>query len=596
MIARPSADRRGDLVAMAALAILVAIVYGQVAGHQFVAWDDTSYVSENPLVAQGLSLDGIGRAFVEFHLSNWHPLTLVSHMLDVSLWGMRPGWHALTNALLHALNAVLLYLFVRRLPPAGMPPWPAAVAAALWAVHPLHVESVAWISERKDVLCALFWLLAMHAYLDWRAQRSTGTYLRVSLAIALALLAKPMAITLPLALLCLDLGMRGSAPASSLRRLLVDKTPWLALSGAIAWLTLQAQTAALADFDPVSRVLAGLNSYGWYLQSSIWPADLHFYYLGERALNPARAAVSALLLVATSVWAWRMRRDAPWFLAGWVWFVVTLLPVAGFVKVGTQAYADRYTYLPHVGLVLMFLAIARNHLAHAARQWRVTAELLIALATALAYRQTAVWQDTRTLYEHALRIEPQHYVAHMGLANLALREGDHAQALRHADVALAASRGPSLVRAMRIVRGDVAIARGAPAEALVEYEAAMAADPLNAAARQRAAAALLQLGNPVGAEAFLRDAIRLEAPNAEHASLLGASLGMQGRLPEALAVLTEGSARWPEHVGLKLNLAQAARSVGDPGKAIRAYREILEHDPDNSAARRGLADLTASAR
>lgn len=582
---------RCDVLAVVLLATLVATVYGQVAGHQFVAWDDTSYVSENPLVAQGLRLEGIRLAFTEFQLSNWHPLTLMSHMLDVTLWGLSPGHHALTNAFLHGLNVILLYGFLRRLPPGAPSIWPAALVAALWAVHPLHVESVAWIAERKDVLCALFWLLAMHAYLDWRRQRSIGAYLRVSVAIVLALLAKPMAITLPVALLCLDLGLRDTAPAAALRKLLMDKLPWVGIAAGVAWLTLQAQSGALAEFNLIDRLLAALNSYGWYLRSTVWPVDLHFYYLSERALHPASAAVAVLMLTAISTWAILQRRQSPWILAGWLWFLLTLLPVAGFVKVGTQAYADRYVYLPHLGIAVMILALAGRQAPHRTSLWLASAAPVIAILAALAFRQTAVWQDTRTLYEHALSIEPRHYVAHMGLANLALRKGDHVAALRHADVALASSQGPSLVRAMRIVRGDVAMARGAPVEALAEYELAVAAEPQNGTAYLRAAAARLRLGDPRGAEAGLRVAAGLEGPSAEIAALLGASLGMQGRVSEALEVLTTGNARWPGHVGLQINLAQAALASGDVALAIASYQRALSLDPENSAARRGLAQL-----
>lgn len=584
---------RQDLLCAALLAGLVAVIYGQVSGHQFVAWDDTSYVSENRHVLAGLSWENLVWAFSTFQLANWHPLTLLSHMLDVSLWGASPGAHALTSAALHGANVLLLYAFLRRLPNTALPPGSAALVAALWAAHPLHVESVAWISERKDVLCALFWLIAMHAYLDWASTRRWPGYLLTSLAVALALLAKPMAVTLPLALLCLDAWPLGRLARLGLVRCVLEKAPWLAMSAAVAGLTMLAQTAAVPAFSLGDRALAGLNSYGWYLQATVRPTGLHFYYLSERALSVPGAALALVALAAISGAVLRSRHTRPWLLAGWCWFLLTLLPVAGFLKVGTQAYADRYVYLPHLGLCLMLAGELRAQGDRWRRWLPLAGGAAVAVLAVASFFQVAVWQDTRRLYEHALRLAPDHYVAMMGLANLAMRERDHVRALAYADAALARSRGPSLVRAMRLVRGDVALAGGQFGAAAAEFELAAAAAPEDGEAHARLGAARLRQGQAAAAEMALRRAMELGVASPEIAATLGASLGMQERFPEAMQLLREASRRWPNHLGITLNLALTASAGGDRAAAEAAYRRALAIAPDNAVAREGLASLAA---
>lgn len=601
--APPRASRRRYWpagITACALVLLVLLIYGQVINHQFVAWDDTSYVSENEHVLRGVTWANLLWAFASFQLSNWHPLALLSHMLDVSLWGLNAGAHALSSVVLHALNVLLLFAFLRRLPGSALSVPVAGIVAGLWAAHPLHVESVAWISERKDVLCTFFWLLAMHAYLGWVIHRRARDYAMTTLAIAFALMSKPMAISLPLALLCLDIWPLGrlhgklTSNGDALKHLLLEKMPWMLMAGATAWLTVLAQTGAMPVLDLEERVATGLSSYGWYIQTTFWPRHLQFYYRGDQTHELLPAVASFTLIVAISYWALRHRHDRPWLLAGWIWFIVTLLPIAGFVKVGTQAYADRYTYIPHIGLFLMIVVECQRHFSpDVHKRWLTPAfTAAIALLSGLSINQVAVWKDTQTLYEHALQEDPGHYVAMMGLAHLALRNGQYDVAQSYADQALARSQGPSLIRAMRIVRGEVALAHNEPQRAFDEFRMASMAEPGNGAARFRLGVAALRLGRASEAEQWFRQALALTEDGPEVISGLGASLGMQGRYAESLAVLGEGLRRWPTHVGLNLNFASAALESGAVALAEKAFRTVLMSEPSNAAAQRGLMDLS----
>jgi hypothetical protein len=345
------ASRARRLAPHLLLALLVLAVYAPVAGHRFINFDDGLYVAGNPLVRDGLTARGLLGALRPRAL-NWHPLTWVSHMLDVELFGLRPGPHHLVSVLIHAANASLLFGLLRALTGAAAP---ALAVAALFAVHPLHVESVAWVAERKDVLCALFSLLAAGAHLRRVRRPSRGRDAAVLLLFACALAAKPMAVTLPLLLLVLDawpLGRHRTVPAA---RLVGEKAPLLALALADGLVTLQAQHAGrlvrvIAPSLPL-RLENAVVSCAAYLGQALWPSGLALLYPFPLAGIPApRVVAAALLLAALSAAAWRARRRDPALLAGWSWYLVGLLPVLGLHQVGAQARADRYTYLPLAGV------------------------------------------------------------------------------------------------------------------------------------------------------------------------------------------------------------------------------------------------------
>jgi len=424
--------RLGRGLCCLALVGLVLAVFGQVAGHPFLDYDDGEYVYANPVVLSGLSWEGARWALVTNHAANWHPLTWLSHMADVTLFGTAAGAHHLVNVLLHAATAVLLFLVLDR--STGEPP-PSALAAMLFAVHPLHVESVAWVAERKDVLCGLLWVLTVAVYARYARRPSARRWLAVAGALFLALLAKPMAVTLPFVLLLLD-----AWPLRRLHRgartLVLEKVPLLLLAAVAAALTWRAQSAsgatAGAEAYPFrDRLLNACLAYAVYLRQTVWPAHLSVFYPHPCSVGASvdgRAALGALVLLAalTAAAVWQRRRGYP--LVGWLWFAGTLVPVIGLVQVGAQAHADRYTYLPLVGL---FVALAWGLWDAVGRRWPPFAAVSIPLALVLAgtaWLQTGHWRDRATLYAHAIASTGQNWLAWNNLGLARLDDGDLAGA------------------------------------------------------------------------------------------------------------------------------------------------------------------------
>jgi hypothetical protein len=429
-------DRRPLLFA-AALALLTLAAFEPSLANRFVNLDDTLYVTANPMVRKGLTAEGFVWAWTANVANNWHPLTLLSQMVDCQLFGVNPAGHHLTSLLLHLANVLLLFEVLRRMTDAmGR----SAAVAGLFAVHPLHVESVAWVAERKDVLSALFWILAMGAYHRYALRPAVGRYLLVALAMALGLMAKPMVVTLPFVLLLLDvwpLGrLRLDEPGWGRRliRLTAEKLPLLGLSAAASLVTLQYQTTSLVSLEALPwrvRLANSAVSYAVYLGKTLLPRHLAVFYPIPLEI-PAWKAVAAALLICllTALAAWKVRK-APWLLVGWLWFLGTLVPVIGLVQVGRQAMADRYTYLPSIGL---FLAICWGLPALASsRRWRsalaTACVLALLVLTAATRAQVRHWQDSVTLYRHALAVTRDNYVAHIGLAKaLASRQDWHGAA------------------------------------------------------------------------------------------------------------------------------------------------------------------------
>lgn len=523
-------------------------------------------------------------------------------MIDVSLWGLRPGLHASVNAVIHTLNAFLLYLLSCRvfaeLRYGPLPAWSVAVVLALlFAVHPLHVESVAWISQRKDILCAFFWLLTMHAYLGYVRHPSPLSYFIVTLLITLALLSKPMAVTLPLALLIFDWWPLRRAAAEwspATRQLLYEKLPWLGLSLAAGTLTVMAQAQAMPSFSVVERAQIALVAYGWYIEKSFFPFGLHFYYLTENAWDALRLAVSSLVIVLITTVAYRSRNRRPEWLAGWFWFLVTLLPVVGFIKVGTQAWADRYTYVPHIGLFCLLISLAATHMTTPPR--RLLAGGLVAAVLgwlfSISVMQAAVWKDTSTLYRHALAQNPGHYVALMGLANQALREKNFELAEGLAELALGLSNGPGLVRSMKVVLGEAALAKGDITGAIAHFETGQDADKVDDGVRTKLGFAYLSTGRFSDAENSFRDALKRNTESVEAMNGLGVVLGLQGRMAESYSVFSAAVILAPKHRGLRHNLAATALRAGNVTMAKSIYRDLLAVYPDDGVAQKALADLT----
>ncbi len=447
---RGAAPDRSHWLAALGLAGLVALAYGAVGGLGSVNFDDPRYVFENPHVRDGLTLDGVAWAFTAFHAGNWHPVTWLSHMLDVELFGLVPGRHHLVNAVLHGAATLLLFGWLRA---ATGRTWPSALASALFAVHPLHVESVAWISERKDVLAAVFWFLATWAWVRHVRRPGAARYAAVVVAFALGLMSKPMVVTLPIALLLLDAWPLGRISAAAPLRpqvlaLLREKAPLLAMSLASAAVTLLAQSrggsvASVPALPVAARTGNAFLSTALYLGKTLWPARLAAVYphpgLGAGGVPAWPALASALLVAGLTALALWQRRRRPYLAVGWLWYLVTLLPVIGLVQVGLQGMADRYTYLPLVG-IFVALAWLAAEVAQGSRPRLVAVASacigLVLACAAVSRRQAETWRDSFTLFGHALEVTEGNWLALRNLGIAQQDAGRHGEAIASLEASL----------------------------------------------------------------------------------------------------------------------------------------------------------------
>jgi tetratricopeptide (TPR) repeat protein len=441
----PGAASRSLLLVLLTLAAL-----GGVGRNGFINFDDDAYLTANPMVAGGLTPEGLAWAFTTTHAANWHPLTWLSHQLDVTLFGLEPGPHHLVGLAIHAANGILLFLVLTG---ATGAPWRSFLVAALFAVHPLRVESVAWAAERKDLLAALFTLLSLRAWLAHLRAPSGGRYAPALLLYALALLAKPMAVTFPFLLFLLDWwplgrvrpgwrpwGRPGGGPPGHLLYLVAEKFPFLLLATLAGAVTFEAQRSGGAmrvglEAGFPLRASNALLSWWRYLSTTAWPRDLALLYPLPEAVPPWWHWGGALLaLLAVTLLALRLSRRSPWLGAGWLWYLGTLLPVIGLVQVGAQARADRYTYLPLVGIGLAaawVLAEAAGRLPPRRLTLAGLAAAILLVLAAVTRLQTARWRDSATLYRHTLAVTARNGIIHHQLANALAAGGDDREAVAH---------------------------------------------------------------------------------------------------------------------------------------------------------------------
>jgi len=499
------------------LMVLAFLPYLQTVEHDFVNYDDPGYVTKNDAVRSGLSFEGVRWAFTTFHAANWHPLTWMSHMLDVSLFGIDPGRHHLTSAFLHSLSTALLFLSLFRMTGAV---WRSVFVAALFGVHPLHVESVAWIAERKDVLSGFFFMLVLLSYEQYVRHGGTGRYLTVLGSLTLGLLSKPMLVTVPAVLLLLDiwpLGRTTFAPSADGGRrkpapwdtLLIEKAPMVLLSILSAAVTVVAQRTGGAmsamehDLLPFAwRVANALLTYVSYLGKMLWPADLSILYLHPGVSLPGwKIAGSAAALLAVSVLVMRQFRQRPYLAVGWYWYLGMLFPVIGVVQVGIQAMADRYTYLPLIGTCLMIAWSAgevADHLGSAAKKaLAAAAGAVLAVLLVISTVQAGHWRDSVSLFAHAASIDPGNWFVHRSLG-MALSDA------------------------------------GRPADAVEAYRNAITLKPRDARAHNDLGVELAGLGRSEEAALHYREALRLRPDFAEACNNLGNALAMLGRRDEAI--------------------------------------------------------------
>lgn len=501
----PRKSARCTLLVCLTLVVAIAMIYAQVKGHLFLVYDDDLYITHNPLVASGLSVSAVIRAFATIPESNWIPLTWISHMVDVQLFGMAPAGHHLTNVVIHAINSILLFLLFRRMT-AGL--WRPALLALLFAVHPIHVESVAWAAERKDLLCGLFFILTLFFYAGYARQGRTREYLLAIGAFALGGLAKPMIVSLPVLLLLVDhwplarpgLTFKGVGRG---RPLIREKIPFLVGSGVFAVVAMVAQSrggsvVSLEQHPLLQRLANAAWAYCSYVGKCLLPVRLAVFYPYADHLPVGQVvAAGALLTAITAVVAWQWRRR-PYLAVGWLWFVVALLPVIGVVQVGEQAMADRYLYLPSIGLFVI-LVWGGEELCRRYRCPRsvagATAVAIIALLALGAWRQTRYWRNQYTLFSHAVAVTGVNQVATFQLGVALVERGQLAEAGQAFSQSIACRPTAKAYNNLAYVQERL----GEIPAALGNYRRAIALDPRSVEAHYNLGLVLMRQWDAAGA-------------------------------------------------------------------------------------------------
>jgi tetratricopeptide (TPR) repeat protein len=597
------------------LAVIVGIAFGRALGNDFVGYDDQSYVVLNPRVTNGLTLDGIQWAFTHAHATNWHPLTTISHMLDCQLYGLEPWGHHLTNILFHAAAAILLFFALRDL--TGNL-WPSALAAAIFAVHPLRVESVAWVSERKDVLSGVFFMLILGVYARYARGNSARSlwYITVLILLALGLMCKPTLVTVPFVLLLLDywpLGRSQSSPSlgrgvtrETWSRLVFEKLPLFVLSAGSCVATLVAQKQALdASLKPSlgERVGNALVSYVIYLGQMIWPARLAVLYPypeGHLKVAPVILALLLLLMISAAVFLWRRRY--PFLLTGWLWYLGMLVPMIGIIQVGSQVRADRYTYLPQIGLYLLVAWSAMALFDHWPRSRVVLAGAASLVITALitrSYFQTSYWQDTETLWKHAAATTSNNYIASNNLAQFLFQSGRFDEAIAECQRALkikpdfAAAHnnlGAALVKNQRDDNG-ARRQNGAVDEAIAHYRRALQINPDFAQAHGNLGTALLLKGQMDEAIAHYQKALEIAPNYAEARYSLGNAFLAEGRYSESIANYEAALRIRPDYFEAHYNLGRVLATIGKTDEALKEFNEALRAGGDSAKVHCALGSL-----
>jgi tetratricopeptide (TPR) repeat protein len=600
----PGPDRLTLLICICLVGVTAA-VFWPVGTHEFIVFDDDLYVTDNPSVYRGLTLPGVAWAFGATRAANWHPLTWLSHMLDCQVFGLNPAGHHLTGLFFHLAAAVLLFVVLNRMLQA---PWVSAFVAALFALHPLHVESVAWVAERKDVLSTFFWILTMWAYVRYLDRPGAGRYLWIVVAFTLGLLSKPMLVTLPFVLLLLDYWPLGRLDLDRWRTqalpLVAEKVPLIVLAAASSAVTLLVQQGGAAvrplEILPVSaRIANALVSYVAYIGKMIWPRDLAVYYPYEQAAPLWQAAGAGLLLLAITLTAIHYGKKRPYLPVGWFWYLGTLVPVIGLVQVGGQAMADRYTYVPLVGL---FISAAAGAAEVAARR-RVPAAAMSAVAAALLAAFIAVtevqlshWHDSIRLFRHTLAAAGDSALIHNNLAVALDRRGRIEEALHHYRQALRFASVEIIWDAAisHYNIGNALMRLGKTEEAIAAFMEALRINPAHAEAHNGWGLALKQQGRNTAAIEHYREALRLNANCAEAHTNLAVALEQEGRADAAIDHYRETLRLKPDYAQGHFNLGTALYRRGNMDEAGSHYAEALRIKSDFAEAHNNLGAVFLS--
>jgi tetratricopeptide (TPR) repeat protein len=562
------------------LVAITWLVFGQTIRYDFVNYDDNEYVYENPAITSGLTVTGVIYAFAGRHSGNWHPLTTLSHMLDCQLYGLHVGGHHLTNVVLHTIAVVLLFLVLQQMTGAI---WRSAFVAAVFAIHPLRVESVAWISERKDVLSAVFFMLTLGAYARYAKSPSIGRYLTVLVLFALGLMSKPMLVTVPFVLLLLDYWpLKRFTGRSSVKQLVGEKIPLLALSVASGLTTLWAQQSSMARVEQlslISRITNGLVTYVIYLKQMIWPSQLAvFYPHPEDKLPIWEIGLAIVLLGLVSAGAIALRNKRPYFITGWFWYLTMLLPVIGLVQVGSQAHADRYTYLPQIGLyVLLVWAITDASASQLQRRILALAGCVAIIGLAwCAHIQASYWRNGEALWRHALGVTSRNFFAHDGLGHFLLNHGRVDEAIDQFETALKIA--PDFKRAETNLM--VALTKkGSADDTIARLQALLSEYPNDAQGYYSLGNALLKKGDSQNAMAAYEKALSFQAHYPAAHYNFGIALDRSSRIDEAIAHYQKAIEQDPHYAEAYYLLGNDLLRKARVDDAIAAYEQALKSRP-----------------
>jgi tetratricopeptide (TPR) repeat protein len=568
------------------LALLISIAFSRVIQCGFVNYDDPDYVEKNKIVQQGLTWAGVKWALTSSHAANWFPLTWISHMIDCQLHGVNPAGHHVTNVLLHIGSTIVLFLAFRRMTNA---PWRSAFVAALFGLHPLHVESVAWLAERKDVLSTFFGMLALLSYARYVEKRSNTAFPLLNYALtffwfACGLMSKPMLVTFPFVLLLLDFwplqrinGLKGSS------RLVIEKIPFFILSAVSSYITVQVQVGktvqSLSNFSALDRVSNVLVSYVAYLWKMVWPAKLAFFYPLVSAPPVLHAVIAGIVLIAITSLVWLFARRYPAGIVGWCWYLGTLVPVIGIVHVGEQALADRYTYIPLIGI---FIAIAwivpdllsKQRLSKAA-YWSIAA-VLLGSCTIMTFRQVGFWKNSRAMLERALAVTENNFLALNNYGVILADEGRYDEAITHYRKAI--SIKPTYARAYNNLGTSLTL-KGQFQEAIESYQQSLEIRPAEPQTHYNLAVTYARVQRYDLTIEHCREALRLD-PNYGAAFYdLALALSLSNQFEEAKTYFNKALEFDPKEAQAHLQLARLYLRGRDVRNAVDHYRAAVRLDP-----------------
>ncbi len=599
------------------LALITLAVFWQVHNFDFVRYDDDKYVTENHHVQSGLTKDGIVWAFTSVDVSNWHPLTWLSHMLDYQLYGSNPAGHHLTSLFLHIVNTLLLFFILKRM--TGFI-WQSAFVAALFAIHPLHIESVVWVAERKDVLSTLFFMLSLSAYVRYVECPGIYRYLPIILFFAFGLMSKPMLVTLPFVLLLLDFwplgrlqfrksilnisetSMQTAAKWDEIKSnvgLIIEKIPLLIIAAASIGITLYAQWTGIAPIQSLpfgTRISNALVSYTSYMAKMVWPESLAVFYPYPDIMPIWQVGGSILLLILITLIAIRSVRRYPYVMTGWLWYLGTLVPVIGLVQVGNQSMADRYTYIPLIGLFMIIAWAMPDFLA----RWRyrrvalaLSAACVIGVLMTVSMFQVRHWHDSVTLFEHAISVTKNNYVMHSNLGASLAEQGKYDDAVLH------------YAEALRIKPDDFearynlanALARqGKIEESLSQYAEALRIQPGAAAVYNNMGIALSQLGRTDEAIIRFRESLRLKPDFHDAESNLKIALNRQVKPKQKIPEIAVKQPADPKSAEGRMQAGLSLFQKGRFDEAIPEFKEALRLNPNLAAAHISLGLIMARKR